>query len=116
MQSIPITKQLIRGLNRIGCYFFELRTDILYKAIGTPMIVIQILLEVVIAQFIAILILPILIAIHLNGIVSEMNKLIIGVLYLVLITTGTNVTLVTPISLYFAILTKQRCTNLTRSM
>lgn len=78
--------------------------------------IVQILLEIMIAKFISILILPILLRVNLNSIISQMNKLILSIFKLKFKATSTNISLIVPITLYFTILNKIISTNLTNSI
>lgn len=94
------------GFNRVSGYSFKLRTDIFNKAVVALLVVVQILLEIMVAEFVAILILAILIAVDLDSVIGEMDELVVCILYLILIAAGSNVALVVPVSLCFAILSQ----------
>lgn len=87
--------------------FFELRADLLIK-VEMFLRAIEVLLEMVIAQLIAILILPIFLAVDLDGVIGEMDELVVRFSELELIATGADVALVVPISSRFAVLNKRR--------
>jgi hypothetical protein len=67
------------------------------------MVLIQVFLEVLVAQFIALLEPPIVIGVFLNGIIGEMDQVISTILDVVLIRGCSNVTLFIPITLKHAI-------------
>jgi hypothetical protein len=80
------------------------------------MVIVQIFLEIMITELIAVFIFAVLIAIDLNGIICQVYKLIIRILYLIFITTCSDIALVVPIALSLAILNNSYHTSRTSSM
>ena len=117
-QAIPITKQMRSSQDRISCYFFELRRYILnkFKISLLTMVIVQIFLEIMITELVAVFIFAILIAIDLNGIICQVYKLIIRILYLIFIATCSDIALAVPITLSLAILNNLYHTSRTSSM
>lgn len=60
----------------------------------------------VVAQLIAILILPIFLAVDLDGVIGEMDKLVVRFTQLELVATGADVALIVPISSCLAVLNR----------
>lgn len=60
----------------------------------------------VIAQLIAILILPIFLTVDLDGVIGEMNKLVVRLTQLELVATGADVALIVPVSSCLAVLNR----------
>lgn len=60
----------------------------------------------VVAQLIAILILPIFLAVDLDGVIGEMDKLVVRLTQLELVATGADVALIVPISSCLAVLNR----------
>jgi hypothetical protein len=102
-QPIPLSKKLVGGLDGISAYPLELRTNFLYKVM-IFLRMIEIFLEIMIAEFVSILILAVLVAIDLDGIIGEMYELVLRIVELVFIATRSDVPLLVPISLDLAVL------------
>jgi hypothetical protein len=77
---------------------------------------IKVFLEVMVAELVAILILAVLVAVDLYGVIGEMYKLIFCITELELVAAGSNITLVVPVSLSLAILSRKKVTKRTKSM
>lgn len=78
--------------------------------------VIEIFLEVVVAEFVAVLVLAVLIGVDLNGVVGEMDELVLGVAELKFVAAGSDVALLVPVTFRLAVLHYIFSTNLESSM
>ena len=76
---------------------------------------IQILLEIMEAQFVPILVFSIFLTVDLNSIISQMHKSIL-IFNMIIKATCSDVPIIIPVSLYGAVLCYQKGTRRTRSM
>ena len=73
--------------------------------------IIEIFLKIMIAELVSIFILAVFVGVDLNGVIGEVDELVLSVAQLILITAGSNVPLVVPVALRLAVLHKASCTN-----
>ena len=78
--------------------------------------IIEIFLKIMIAELVSIFILAVFVGVDLNGVIGEVDELVLSVAQLILITTGSNVPLVVPVTLRLAVLHMTLCTNRERSI
>ena len=78
--------------------------------------IIKIFLKIMIAELVSIFILAVFVGVDLNGVIGEVDELVLSVAQLILITTGSNVPLVVPVTLRLAVLHNRSSTNRERSI
>jgi hypothetical protein len=102
-RCVPLAEQWIGGLDGIGGDAFQLRQ---YQFSEAQMFVcvVEIFLEVVVAEFVAVLVLAVLVGVDLYGVVGEMDELVLGVAQLKFVAAGSDVALLVPVTLRLAVL------------
>ena len=101
-RSVPLAKQVIGGLDGMPANLLQLWADLLIE-VEVLLRGIEVLLEVVVAELVAILILAVLVAVDLDGIVGEVDELVVGVAQLELVAAGADVALVVPVAAHLAV-------------
>lgn len=101
--SLLSSQKIPRCLDCIPAHGLELRNYFIYKISIFPK-TIEILLKVLIAELVSLFILPVFLGVSLDGIVSEVNELVLCIVELELKAARSNVSLFIPISPKFTIL------------
>lgn len=106
---------MVGGFDGVGGNLFELGADVVCE-VAVLVVLVEVFLEVMVAQFVAVLVLAVFVAVDLDGVVGEMNELVGGIVQLVLKAAGPNVALVVPIPLDRPVLSYSQSTSRTSSM
>lgn len=115
-KSVPVPKLGVGGFDGVEGNLFELGTDISCEAVLAFAGLVQILLELLVAEFVAVLVLAILIGVDLDGVVGEVDALVDRVLELVLVATGPDISFFVPVSFEASVLNRAGSTRRTSSI